>query len=106
ADAILLMTCDQPLVRPVHLQRLIDIAADSEQSICAAEYAGTVGVPALFKRAHFAALLALEDNGGAKKILLAQLPAIAKVPMPEAATDIDTPAQLANFRTHGLHQSR
>lgn len=93
-DAIILMTCDQPLVSAASLRTLID----SESEMAAAEYSGTLGVPALFTAAHFGKLLALADDAGAKKIILAQGAKVAKVPMPEAAIDIDTPAQLATAR--------
>lgn len=94
-DAVILMTCDQPLVTPTHLRALID----AKSEIAAAQYSGTLGIPAFFGRRHFAELLALRDDEGAKKLILRNEVVVAKVPMPEAAIDIDTPEQLAKFRS-------
>jgi len=92
-DAVVLMTCDQPLVRPDDIRRLIETHAE----IAAAEYSGTFGVPAFFAQSQFANLLALGDNEGAKKIIFANENIVAKIPMPHAAIDIDTPEDLAKF---------
>ncbi|MFL6531086.1 MAG: NTP transferase domain-containing protein [Chthoniobacterales bacterium] len=94
-DAVILMTCDQPLVTATHLRALIDARSE----IAAAEYSGTLGIPAFFARSQFENLLALRDDEGAKKIIFANESIVAKVPMPEAAIDIDTPEQLAKFRS-------
>ncbi len=96
------MTCDQPLISPESLQRLI--ATRSE--LAAAGYADTVGIPALFARSFFDELLTLADDEGAKKILISHAETLVKVAMPEAATDIDTPADLAKLQENGLRQSR
>ncbi|MDQ6860092.1 MAG: nucleotidyltransferase family protein [Verrucomicrobiota bacterium] len=90
-EAAILTTCDQPLVTAESLRRLIKVNA----RIAAAEYSGTVGIPAFFARSEFASLLALADDEGAKKLILA--PHAARVPMPEAAADVDTPADLAQL---------
>jgi CTP:molybdopterin cytidylyltransferase MocA len=92
-DAVVLMTCDQPLVTQEHIQRLIDSGAE----IAAADYSGTLGVPAFFARSQFANLLTLGDNEGAKKIIFANKSIVAKIPMPQAAIDIDTPRDFAKF---------
>jgi CTP:molybdopterin cytidylyltransferase MocA len=92
-DGVLLMTCDQPLVRREDIRRLIDARAE----IAAAEYSDTLGIPAFFARSQFQTLLALADDEGAKKIILAHESLVAKVPMPHAAIDVDTPEDLAKF---------
>ncbi len=91
ADQIILMSCDQPLVSAESLRRLIE----TEPAIAAAEYSGTIGVPARFARAAWPKLLELRDDEGAKRLLLTG--DCARVPMPEAATDVDTPADLAQL---------
>lgn len=98
AEAVLLMTCDQPLVRAESLRRLVEAQEASDKGIIAAEYADTSGVPALFLRTHFQGLLALADEDGAKKYILSHATDVGRVPLPEAAEDIDTPAQLARLR--------
>ena len=94
-DAALLMVCDQPLIDRSDLERLIDAfqAAPAENALAAAKYNGTIGVPAIFGRAHFDALRALPDDGGAKGVLLAQRAAVIEVAMPNAAMDVDTREQ-------------
>ena len=89
-DAVLLTLCDQPLIGPDALRRLL---AASVGSIAAAEYNGTLGVPAVFGRAHFVELAALPDAAGAKPILQRHAARVTAVPMPEAATDIETREQ-------------
>ena len=94
-DAALLMLCDQPLVGPEALGRLCDVfrQAGRPDAIAAAAYHGTVGVPAIFGRAHFPELCALPDESGAKPVLGRHRASVVEVPMPEAATDIDTREQ-------------
>ncbi|MFL6531325.1 MAG: NTP transferase domain-containing protein [Chthoniobacterales bacterium] len=94
-DAVILMTCDQPLVTATHLRALIN----AKSEIAAAEYSGTLGIPAFFAQAHFHKLLARGDDEGAKKIIFANESIVGKVPIPEGAIDIDTPEQLAKFRS-------
>ena len=100
-EAALLLVCDQPLVGADDLGRLIAAfeAAPAGKSMIAAKYNGTVGVPALFGRAHFGALLVLPDDGGAKRVLLAEPESVIEVPMPNGAMDIDTREQYEALRT-------
>ena len=67
ADAVLLMTCDQPYVTAEVLEQLVAAFHQSHPPAVACAYAGTVGVPALFDRALFAELKALEHDQGAKR---------------------------------------
>ena len=94
-DAVLLMVCDQPFVGSREVDKLIGAfsRAAADHAIAAAEYDGTVGVPAVFGRAHFESLGKLPDEEGAKAILLDHRQEVIAVEMPIAAVDIDTPAQ-------------
>ena len=93
-DAILLTLCDQPFVGKASLERLIHAWGEGRVcSIAAAAYDETLGVPAVFGRGHFAELAALPDAAGAKPILQRHAASVLAVPMPEAATDIDTREQ-------------
>ena len=93
-NAVLLSLCDQPLTGPAELKHLLTVWHDTPAcSIAAAEYSGTLGVPTVFGREHFAELAALPDAARAKPILQRYPAHIAAVPMPEAATDIDTREQ-------------
>ncbi len=92
ADALLLMTCDQPYVTTATLQTLIqEHEACQSAPVIASEYAGTLGVPALFVRALFGELGALSGQQGAKKVILQHLENAVRVPFPEGAHDLDTP---------------
>lgn len=94
-DAVILMLCDQPLVDAEVLNR---IAASSDAGLVAAQYDGTVGVPALFGREYFSELRALRGQEGAKKILFANEHRLARIPCPEAAVDIDTSADVQRLQ--------
>ena len=101
-EAVLLTLCDQPLIGPGALQRLL---AASGQSVAAAEYNGTLGVPAVFGREHCAELTTLPDAAGAKPILQRHAARAVAVPMPEAAVDVDTREQYEQIVQLG-HQDR
>jgi molybdenum cofactor cytidylyltransferase len=110
---ILVMLADQPLVSDEALGRLIDAwAAESEGcSIAAAAYANTIGVPAVFGRAYFAALCSLPPTAGAARLLRQANARVRRVAMPQAAMDIDTPDDLERLmvtpgRRPGLWQSK
>jgi molybdenum cofactor cytidylyltransferase len=89
-DAAILLTCDQPLVDRNVIARLIAAQEESGKPIVASSYANTRGVPGLFLRSCFNALLALPDNLGAKKIIEEQAGDVASVTFEEGAIDIDT----------------
>lgn len=96
-DAIIIMVCDQPMLQPHHLKSLIEKYQKTQASIVASAYSGTMGVPALFNRKHFDAILNLRDDEGAKKII--QHPC-ETVDFPEGYFDMDTAEDYKNF----LHQ--
>jgi molybdenum cofactor cytidylyltransferase len=100
-DGALLTTADQPLVHGVALRRLLD-AFDEGARLVAAEYSRTIGVPAVIGREHFDALLALEGDAGAGRWLRGMGDAVRRIPLLEAAVDIDTAedaAMLASLAT-------
>ncbi len=96
---VLLLVCDQPLLRSGHLEALLGAPG----SIAAAFYDGHLGVPAVFSREHFAALASGGGDQGAR-FLFRTLP-VTSVPIPEAAVDIDTPDDLARLEYFGDAQS-
>ncbi|MFL6414060.1 MAG: NTP transferase domain-containing protein [Bryobacteraceae bacterium] len=89
--AVAILLGDQPLVTASHLRemrtRLHQVAADA----IAAEYSGTLGVPAFFKRNLFTALSELPAGAGARQLLRQPGLKVEPFPLPEAASDIDTP---------------
>lgn len=91
-DALVLMVCDQPLVESSTIAALIAEQKKTRKPIVASGYSGTLGVPALFDRSCFGALLALPDDSGAKTLIETRPDDVASVVFHEGAIDIDTPA--------------
>lgn len=92
--AALILTCDQVRLAPAVVRGLLAAAAAAQGKMVASEYGGTVGVPALFDRSHFAGLLALRGESGAKQLLLRHAAAVLRVPWPDGASDLDAPEDL------------
>ncbi len=90
-DAVLFMTCDQPLLTPDVLPKLVAAYAARRPPAVACEYGGTVGVPALFDRSLFGELRALEGDQGAKRVLQQHLAQTVRVPFEGGELDVDTP---------------
>ncbi len=96
-DAVVLLACDQPAVNANFIERLIRTHAVTQQPVVAAAYSDTVGVPALFARPHFSALLSLSDGQGAKTLMAAHPDKVARVEFPQGAVDIDTVEDFARL---------
>lgn len=90
-SAVIIQLCDQPLINTGILNKLITIYEEKRAEIVAAEYTGTVGVPALFAASMFAELLNLSAESGAKQLIKKHLAMVEKVFIPEAEIDVDTP---------------
>ena len=89
-EGIVLLTCDQPFVEAQTIEQLIALRKKTKKAIVASSYSDTLGVPALFDRSCFAELLALDDDSGAKPIILSKRERVAEFPFPEGKIDIDT----------------
>jgi molybdenum cofactor cytidylyltransferase len=89
-DAVVLLTCDQPLVDGAVIAQLISMQEKSSKPIVASSYSNTLGVPALFDRSCFEALMALADDSGAKRLIANQINDVASIPFERGAFDIDT----------------
>ncbi|GAB3536469.1 hypothetical protein GCM10027443_26870 [Pontibacter brevis] len=89
---VIFMVCDQPFVDATLLNRLIQVKKESGKGIVACAYGDTLGTPALFDKAYFKELMALEGKGGAKEFLFKYNHDTSAVPFPQGAIDIDTPA--------------
>lgn len=88
---------DQPFVSAKHLNLFFENFEKSESAIIAAEYNGTIGVPALFSREVFDDLCALSGDKGAKPVIEKYRDSLSKINLPEAAFDIDTPQDFLNL---------
>ena len=100
-DQILVLLADQILVSADELHSLID-ETDSTGIACAG-FSGTVGPPALFGSAFYPALLSLNAENGAKRILTNPENHVRVVPMASAGWDIDTPEDLENLADVGSY---
>ncbi len=99
ADAVMLLVCDQPRLSVGHLRRLIEkFERLNGAVIVASEYAGMVGIPAVFPAAWFPALLSLEGDSGARKILREASDSVLTVEFDGGEVDVDTPADVEALR--------
>jgi molybdenum cofactor cytidylyltransferase len=92
-DAAVLMLCDQPFVTGSVIDALVDAHRGTGRPVAASEYAGSLGVPALFHRSLFPELRAIGPAAGAKQVLARRAAGeVAAVPFAAGAEDVDTPA--------------
>lgn len=103
-DGALICLGDMPAVEAVEIDRLIaafDPGAGC--SICVPVAGGRRANPVLFGRAHFAELMALSGDKGAREVIAAHGDAVAEVPMAGTGTltDLDTPEAIAAFEAGG-----
>ena len=94
--AALVLLVDQPRVDAAALQRLVVAWRRRPGVPAAARYAGHTGVPAVLPRRQWRKLRALRGDEGARALLRDRR--VTLVDMPEAALDIDTPADLLELR--------
>ncbi len=95
-DAAVIALCDQPAFTTDVIARLLSAQRETGCTLVAARYGGHLGAPALFTRAHFAALTALTGDEGARKLIAQAPPAsVAALDLPELALDLDTPDDVA-----------
>jgi molybdenum cofactor cytidylyltransferase len=98
-EAVAIALCDQPFVSSPMLDQIVEAYHFTGKAIIASEYAGTLGVPALFSHTLFSELLALKNTEGAKQIIRKHIQEVFSVPFPEGAIDIDTPKDYEQFQT-------
>jgi molybdenum cofactor cytidylyltransferase len=96
ARAALVLLVDQPHVGAAQLKRLLAAWRRRPGVPAAAFYCGRSGVPAVLPRRRWRELKSLEGDQGARALLRGT--DVTLVDMPEAAVDIDTPADLARLR--------
>ena len=92
---VLIALADQVAVTPGDLRCLLDAWRADPERIAAARHGEVVGVPAIFPAAMFDQLAQLQGDRGARELLRRTAGQVIDVPMPTAAVDVDTPADLA-----------
>ena len=88
-DALMITLCDQPFVTAAKIRLFINEFDRNKVAIIAAKYKDVLGVPALFSRELFNAVLNLQGDKGARDLIRQTETAIA-IELPEASFDIDT----------------
>ena len=91
-NAVILALADQPLITAQTYNRLVESYCSGNSLAVASNYSDTIGVPALFDRTLIPKLLQMKHQGGAKQILHQYSDRALNLDLPEAAIDIDTPA--------------
>jgi molybdenum cofactor cytidylyltransferase len=86
----IIMLCDQPFADAVLLNKLVEKQSETQKEIVSCEYKSTLGVPVLFHKTFFSALLQLKGEEGAKKIVFDNQASLATIPFPLGHIDIDT----------------
>lgn len=90
-QAVVLVLCDQPFISADIINQLVEAYQTTGKPIIASEYAGTLGVPALFSRSFFSELMTLKDGEGAKQVINKHPDEVFGISFLEGAIDIDTP---------------
>lgn len=88
ADALVMLTCDQPYV----CAELIRNLATQKSGIAASAYQDTLGIPAMFRAQYFEALASFSGDRGAKWLIESNPQDVTAVPFADGGIDIDTAA--------------
>ncbi len=88
-DALLIALCDQPYIKPIYYQHLVELAHQSPNMIIASKYHDSIGVPAIFPINFLEHLLATPDSHGAKSVINKHPNDVVAVDCPEGSFDID-----------------
>ena len=94
ADAVLFLLADQAAVTTEDLRRLMGAWRRNPTGIAVAQYAGNMGVPAIFPRWCFRELNELRGDRGAQPLMQRHTDRLVRLPMPSAELDIDRPEDL------------
>ena len=94
SEGILIVLADQIAVSTEDLRRLAGVWRRDPNSLACAQYAGGIGVPAIFPRWCFRELNELRGDRGAQRLLQRHVDRLVRLPMPSAEIDIDRPEDL------------
>jgi molybdenum cofactor cytidylyltransferase len=103
-EGVLIVLGDQVAVTADDLQRLASAWGGQASVIAASVYSQRVGVPAIFPHMFFSELMQLRGDQGARLILERNSYRLVRVPMPNAADDLDTPEDLAALNQRFQHK--
>lgn len=88
--AVIIILCDQPHVTSDKIDLFTNEFRKSGATIIAAEYGGTVGVPALFSSTLFDELFRLRGDKGARDLIRRRSDDVMRIKLEAAAFDLDT----------------
>jgi molybdenum cofactor cytidylyltransferase len=89
-DAILITLADQPLIDAAYYNLLIDTYSQKQAKIIASETNNSPCVPAIFDALYFEKLSQLDQDKGAKEILIAAHKEVYRLPAAANLMDVDT----------------
>jgi CTP:molybdopterin cytidylyltransferase MocA len=87
----LLLLCDQWRIEQADLEKLLKAWQLAPQKAIVSTWDGISGPPVIFPRALFQRLLRLQGDAGARPLLRRYTGGLEKVPMANAAFDLDQP---------------
>ena len=90
-QALLITLADQPKISSTYLNTMIQLHEKHPETIIASDYAESLGVPALFPKNYWNALLQLKGDKDAKEFLNAHKAQAIAMNAVEFLFDIDTP---------------
>lgn len=97
-DGLIFMTSDMPFVNAEVINKLINTAIEfPDKTIIASKYAGTLGIPVLYKKERFEDILDMKPEHGAKQFFNKYPDEIATVDFDLGAIDLDTKEDYYNF---------
>lgn len=96
-DSVIIVPSDMPRVNEAVLSSLISTAKSTDRLMVACRYDGILGVPALFKREAFTALLDLKGDQGARKLFADDPSQVAVIDFPAGSIDLDTPEAYQHY---------
>ncbi len=96
-NAVMVTLADQVALSRFDVCTLIKAYQQHPDRILVSEYAGQLGVPAIFPKHYFSQLGALTGDKGAKPIIEQYAKTLIRVPCSRAALDIDTVQDLAKL---------
>jgi molybdenum cofactor cytidylyltransferase len=97
-DGLIFMTSDMPFVNAKVINKLIKTAREfPEKTIVASKYAGTLGIPVLYKKERFEDILDMKPEHGAKQFFNKYPDEIVAVDFDLGVIDLDTKEDYYNF---------
>ena len=100
-DSALVLLCDQWHLNEKDLVQLMTAWRNNPGHISAASWKDGFGPPVMFPRSLFPQLLGLKGDRGARSIIRKNAGSVNFVPIPHAADDLDSPADLLQMHRYG-----